>query len=119
MKTSKIKCRAVLCCLIMVMALITEAQKRPNIILIMADDMGGRDLPAYGNRFNETPSINKLASQGMLFTNATAAPVCSPTRASIQSGQYPARVGIFDFIPGHWRPYEKVTVPHHKNSKFA
>ena len=118
MKTSKIKCRAVLCCLIMVMALITEAQKRPNIILIMADDMGGRDLPAYGNRFNETPSINKLASQGMLFTNATAAPVCSPTRASIQSGQYPARVGIFDFIPGHWRPYEKVTVPHHKTQNL-
>jgi len=89
------------------------AQDRPNIVLIMADDLGGRDLPAYGNRFNETPNIDKLASQGMLFSNAYAAPVCSPTRASIQAGQYPARVGIFDFIPGHWRPYEEVTVPHH------
>lgn len=90
------------------------AQDRPNIVLIMADDLGGRDLPAYGNKFNETPNIDKLASQGMRFRNAYAAPVCSPTRASIQAGQYPARVGIFDFIPGHWRPYEEVTVPHHR-----
>lgn len=90
------------------------AQNRPNIVLIMADDLGGRDLPLYGNTFNEAPNIDKLATQGMVFRNAYAAPVCSATRASIQSGQYPARVGIFDFIPGHWRPYEEVTVPHHK-----
>ena len=89
------------------------AQTRPNIVMIMADDLGGRDLPVYGNRFNETPNIDRLATQGVRFTSAYAAPVCSPTRASIQSGQYPARVGIFDFIPGHWRPYEAVTVPHH------
>lgn len=90
------------------------AQDRPNIVLIMADDLGGRDLPAYGNRFNETPHIDRLTRQGMLFRHAYAAPVCSPTRASIQAGQYPARVGIFDFIPGHWRPYEEVVVPHHR-----
>ena len=90
------------------------AQKSPNIVMIMADDLGGRDLPVYGNRFNEAPHIDRLAKQGMLFHNAYAAPVCSATRASIQSGQYPARVGIFDFIPGHWRPYEEVNVPHHK-----
>ena len=87
---------------------------KPNIVMIMADDLGGRDLPAYGNRFNEAPNIDRLANQGMLFHNAYAAPVCSATRASIQSGQYPARVGIFDFIPGHWRPYEKVIVPKHR-----
>lgn len=90
------------------------AQERPNVVLIMADDLGGRDLPAYGNRFNETPNIDRLAGQGMVFHNAYAAPVCSPTRASIQSGQYPARVGVFDFIPGHWRPYEEVVVPKHR-----
>lgn len=90
------------------------AQNRPNIVLIMADDLGGRDLPVYGNPFNEAPNIDKLASQGVLFKHAYAAPVCSPTRASIQSGQYPARVGIFDFITGHWRPYEEVTVPQHE-----
>ena len=90
------------------------AQNRPNIVMIMADDLGGRDLPAYGNKFNEAPNIDKLRKQGILFNNAYAAPVCSPTRASIQSGQYPARVGIFDFIPGHWRPFEEVIVPHHQ-----
>ncbi|MFO7826753.1 MAG: sulfatase-like hydrolase/transferase, partial [Cyclobacterium sp.] len=98
----------------MLLSFTVLSQERPNIVLIMADDLGGRDLPAYGNRFNETPNIDKLVSQGMLFHNAYAAPVCSPTRASIQAGQYPARVGIFDFIPGHWRPYEEVTVPHHQ-----
>lgn len=90
------------------------AQGRPNIVLIMADDLGGRDLAAYGNRFNESPHIDRLASEGMVFNHAYAAPVCSATRASIQSGQYPARIGIFDFIPGHWRPYEKVIVPKHR-----
>jgi arylsulfatase A len=86
--------------------------ERPNIVFILADDLGRADLPVYGNTFNEAPNIDKLASEGMRFTNAYAAcPVCSPTRASIQSGQYPARVGIIDFIPGHWRPYEEVIVP--------
>jgi len=86
--------------------------RKPNIVFILADDLGWADLPVYGNKFNEAPNITKLASQGMRFTNAYAAcPVCSPTRASIMSGQYPARVGIIDWIPGHWRPYEEVTVP--------
>ena len=84
----------------------------PNIVFILVDDLGWSDLPAYGNGFHETPHIDRLAAEGMRFTDAyAAAPVCSPTRASIQSGQYPARVGITDFIPGHWRPYERVTVP--------
>lgn len=85
-------------------------QQPPNIIFILADDLGWADLPAYGNKFNEAPNIDRLVNQGKKFTNAYAAcPVCSPTRASIQAGQYPARVGIIDFIPGHWRPYEKLT----------
>jgi arylsulfatase A len=85
---------------------------RPNIIFILADDMGWADLPVYGNRFNEAPNLTRLASEGIRFTDAYAAcPVCSPTRASIMSGQYPARVGITDFITGHWRPYEEVIVP--------
>ena len=84
----------------------------PNIVFILADDMGWADLPCYGNTFNEAPNLDKLAEAGMRFTNAYAAcPVCSPTRASIQSGQYPARVGVIDFITGHWRPYEEVVVP--------
>lgn len=85
---------------------------KPNIVFILADDMGWADLPVYGNQFNEAPRLSQMAEEGIRFTNAYAAcPVCSPTRASIQSGQYPARVGVIDFIPGHWRPYEKVVVP--------
>lgn len=85
---------------------------RPNIVFILADDLGWADLPVYGNNFNEAPQLTRLAENGIRFTDAYAAcPVCSPTRASIMSGQYPARVGIIDFIPGHWRPFEEVIVP--------
>ena len=74
--------------------------------------MGWTDVGCYGSKFHETPHIDRLADQGMKFTDAYAAcPVCSPTRASIMAGQYPARIGITDFIPGHWRPYEKLIVP--------
>ncbi|MCG6189553.1 sulfatase [Maribellus maritimus] len=90
----------------------SNPERLPNIVFILADDLGWADLPCYGNTFNEAPNIDKLAEAGMRFTNAYAAcPVCSPTRASIQSGQYPARVGVIDFITGHWRPYEEVIVP--------
>jgi len=90
----------------------SDLQKRPNIVFILIDDMGWTDLGCYGSRFHETPNIDRLASEGMKFTDAYAAcPVCSPTRASIIAGQYPARVGITDFIPGHQRPWEKLRVP--------
>ncbi len=86
--------------------------QKPNIVFILIDDMGWTDVCCYGSKFHETPNIDRLAEQGMRFTDAYAAcPVCSPTRASILAGQYPARVGITDFIPGHWRPYEKLIVP--------
>ena len=91
---------------------VAKLQKNPNVIFILIDDMGWPDVACYGSKFHETPNIDRLASEGMKFTDAYAAcPVCSPTRASIMAGQYPARVGITDFIPGHWRPYEKLVVP--------
>ena len=91
---------------------VAEEGARPNILFIFIDDMGWPDVEPYGHEFHETPHINQLAADGLLFTDAYAAsPVCSSTRGSVQSGQYPARVGITDFIPGHWRPYEKLTVP--------
>ncbi len=69
-------------------------------------------MACYGNAFHETPVIDRLARQGMKFTDFYAAtPVCSSTRATIQSGQYSARVGITDFIPGHWRRFERLIVP--------
>ena len=78
----------------------------PNIIFIMVDDMGWAELGCYGNTFNETPNLNKLAEQGMRFTDAyAAAPICSPTRASVLTGQYPARIGITDFLPSNAEKY--------------
>lgn len=84
---------------------------RPNLILILADDLGWADLACYGNTFNETPNIDRLAQQGVRFTQFYAGPVCSPTRASIQSGQNQARLGITVHIPGHWRPFAKMVEP--------
>ena len=72
---------------------------RPNIIMVLADDLGWAELESYGNTFNETPCLNRLADEGMRFTHAYAsAPVCSPYRASLMTGQYPARVGITDYL---------------------
>jgi len=89
-----------------------EPKRPPNFVFILADDLGWSDVGCYGNTFNETPNIDGLARQGMRFTDAYATcPVCSPTRASILSGQYPARLGLTDFIRGHQRPFEKLTVP--------
>ena len=89
--------------------------RRPNVLFILVDDMGWPDVACYGNKFHDTPHIDKLAGEGMRFTDAYAAcPVCSPTRASIMAGQYPARVGITDFIPGHWRPWERQVVPENR-----
>jgi arylsulfatase A-like enzyme len=69
--------------------------RKPNIIFILADDLGWKDTSLYGSKFCETPNIEKLAQRGMMFTQAYAAnPLCSPTRASIMTGLYPARVGI-------------------------
>lgn len=76
--------------------------KTPNIVLILIDDMGWRDLGCYGSSFYEAPHIDALAARGTRFTQAyAAAPVCSPTRASLMSGKYPARVGITQYIGGH------------------
>jgi arylsulfatase A-like enzyme len=72
---------------------------QPNIVLILIDDLGWRDLGCYGSPFYETPNLDRLRAQGMRFTDAYAAcPVCSPTRASLLTGRYPARVGVTDWI---------------------
>src|SRR5436305_7123153 len=92
-------------------ASLPAADRPPNIVLVLADDLGWADLGCYGNKFNETPRIDKLATQSLRFTDCYAYPVCSPTRAAIQTGQNPARLGITAHIPGHWRPFEKLVEP--------
>jgi arylsulfatase A-like enzyme len=84
-----------------------------NFVLILADDLGARDLACYGNRNVSTPHLDRLARDGARFTNAYAAcPVCSPTRASILTGRYPVRTGVTDWIPGRPSdPHGPVTTP--------
>lgn len=85
---------------------------KPNIVFILIDDMGWTDVGCMGSTFFETPNVDRLASQGMKFTSAySACTVCSPTRASILTGQYPARLHITDWIAGHARPFAKLKVP--------
>ena len=75
-----------------------------NVISILIDDMGWKDLSCYGSSFYETPVIDRLAREGMRFSNAYAScPVCSPSRASLLTGKYPARVGVTDWIGGDTR----------------
>jgi len=89
-----------------------EPADKPNIIFILADDLGWHQLGCYGSTFYETPNIDRLARQGMRFTNAYAAcPVCSPTRASIMTGKYPARLHLTDYIPGQAPDDRKLLTP--------
>ena len=79
--------------------------KSPNILFIMADDLGWMDLACQGNKLVETPNLDRLAKQGMRFTDAyAAAPVCSPTRCAVLTGQAPARIGLTTHLPGLFFP---------------
>ena len=74
---------------------------KPNIVFIMADDLGYMDLSFYGNPYHKTPNIDSLAGKGLKFTQAySACPVCSPSRAAIMTGKYPARLHLTNFIAG-------------------
>lgn len=80
---------------------LSAADRPPNVVLIVIDDLGQRDLGCYGSTFYKTPNIDKLAKDGLRFTDFYAAcPVCSPTRVSILTGKYPQRANVTDWIPG-------------------
>jgi arylsulfatase A len=87
----------------------TEQKKQPNIVFFLVDDLGWTDIGCYGSSFYETPNIDKLAEDGVKFTNAYAAcHVCSPTRASILTGKYPATLNLTDWLPGRNEfPFQK------------
>lgn len=84
-----------------------------NFVYIIMDDMGWADLGAYGNKVIDTPNLDRLARQCARFTNAySSCPVCSPSRASVMTGQHPARIGMTDYIPGSRnRPTAKLIQP--------
>ncbi|MFC1607817.1 sulfatase [Candidatus Latescibacterota bacterium] len=88
-----------------------------NFVFVLVDDLGWTDLSCFGSTFYDTPNIDKVAAQGMKFTDAyAAAPVCSPTRASIMTGKYPARLNLTEWIPGFpAKPSEKlIQAPFHQ-----
>ncbi len=88
----------------------TEQKKQPNIVFFLVDDLGWMDVGCYGSSFYETPNIDRLAEEGLRFTSAYAAcHVCSPTRASIITGKYPASVNLTDWLTGRRDfPFQKL-----------
>jgi len=87
----------------------TKQKKQPNIVFFLVDDLGWTDVGCYGSNFYETPNIDALAEAGVRFTDAYAAcHVCSPTRASILTGKYPATINLTDWLPGRREfPFQK------------
>jgi arylsulfatase A len=86
--------------------------RRPNIVFFLADDLGWTGLSCFGSDLYETPHLDQLAADGVRFTDAYAAcTVCSPSRAAIMTGKYPARLHLTDFIAGQNRPYAKLQIP--------
>lgn len=98
------KCSVVVIVLIGLVSSSCESRQEehpPNMVFILVDDLGWKDLGSYGSSFYDTPNLDSLAQEGVRFTNAYSAhPVCSPTRAAIMTGKDPVRVGITDWIPG-------------------
>src|SRR4051812_13524287 len=86
------------------------AERLPNVLLFLVDDLGACDLGCYGSRFYETPNIDHFAQGAVRFTQSYAAcHVCSPTRASIMTGKYPARLQLTDWLPGRKDfPFQKL-----------
>ena len=80
----------------------SKPANKPNVIVILSDDLGWADLSCYGSTFHESPNLDKLAAQGMRFTQAySSSPYCSPSRAAIMTGRHPARLKITDYIPSN------------------
>ncbi|PXX22829.1 arylsulfatase A-like enzyme [Arenibacter sp. ARW7G5Y1] len=87
--------------LIVPLIVVAQTDKQPNIVLFYVDDLGWADVGCYGSTFYETPNIDALAKSGVRFTDAYAAcHVCSPSRASLLSGKYPATINLTDWLPG-------------------
>lgn len=87
---NSLRCNLILLSLGLLSVLHGANSQKPNIVLFLVDDMGWMDSGVYGSKYYETPHMDKFAKQSMLFTDAYAHPLCSPTRASILTGQYPS-----------------------------
>src|SRR5256885_12624706 len=107
----------VICSLVLGLLNLGAADK-PNVVFVLADDLGYTDVACYGSKYYETPNIDRLAAEGIRFTDAhTCGPNCQPTRAALMSGQYMPRTGVytvgnidrFDWHSRPLRPVENVT----------
>jgi arylsulfatase A len=88
-------------CLAVIAPPANAAAPRLNVVVVLADDLGWADLGCYGSTFHRTPALDRLAKQGLRFTDGYAScPVCSPTRAALMTGKVPARLGLTDWLPG-------------------
>lgn len=89
---------------------LNASERPPNVVFFLVDDLGWSDLGCYGSQFHESPNIDNFATEAVRFTNAYAAcHVCSPTRASIMTGKYPARLGLTDWLTGRKDyPFQKL-----------
>ncbi len=91
---------------------VKKENNKPNVVFILVDDLGWMDLSIMGSDFYHTPNIDKLSKDGVLFTDAySACTVCSPTRASIMTGKYPAKIKVTDWIEGWDFPHAKLAIP--------
>jgi len=86
-------------------------QKKPNIVFIFADDLGWTSLSSYGNPYVNTKNLDKLASEGMRFTDAYVTPQCTPSRASLLTGQYVIRNRMWHVVPYYSYPWARMTEP--------
>lgn len=92
--------------------LYSQQERKPNIILVLVDDLGWTDGSVLGSDFYQTPNIDRLAKGGARFIQSySTCTVCSPSRASLMTGKYPARMQCTDWIMGHQKPYAKMRVP--------
>ncbi|MGH7946737.1 MAG: sulfatase-like hydrolase/transferase, partial [Opitutaceae bacterium] len=88
------------------------APRPPNVVFILADDLGWNQVGYHGSTWYETPNIDRLAREGLQFRHAySAAPICSPTRAALMTGKAPARLHLTDFIPGGRYPGKPLVTP--------
>jgi len=90
---------------------LAQTLSRPNVLLILVDDMGQRALSCYGNPHVQTVNIDRLAKEGVRFTDAYATPQCTPTRATLLTGQYTARNRMWHVIPGYGHPRARMEEP--------
>ena len=97
--------------LLVSLGVVAEKPEKPNILLILIDDMGYPAIGCYGNKMVPTPNIDKIAEKGVRFTQGYACPQCTPTRASLLTGQYTARNKMWHVVPQYGFPYARVKEP--------